>query len=127
MSSYGWVAVRAANLLSNHLTDTPREAWRMAAREAFPHSQSLQEKGCPRSAFLGLCEEGLVSSVSPGDYCRATKNKEYALRALELLRTEPELSAEPFELWMRVTESRYVQYNQQMEVVVALWVAGLVK
>ena len=35
----------------------------MAATEIFPMSVSLQKKGCPRGAFLGLCEDGLVSVV----------------------------------------------------------------
>jgi hypothetical protein len=48
---------------------------------------SAQKKGCPRGAFLGLCEEGLVKGIPAGNYTTSKDNKAYAVRAAELLIT----------------------------------------
>lgn len=86
MSKYGAVAVRAVGLMLWEPGTPPGEAWASAAERVFPDSPSSREKGCPKSAFLGLCEEGRVAGASPGAYTRSVLNKEYAVRGLEVLR-----------------------------------------
>jgi hypothetical protein len=126
MREYGEVAVGAAELTQTGGVQPP-EAWERAAQNVFPHSASLQEKGCPRGAYLGLCEDGLVVGVPAGMYTRSRDNKGYALRAVELLAAEPGLAdAGPRALWERVLGGQAKAYNSQMDVVLALWQHGLI-
>lgn len=53
----------------------------------------VKKKGCPRNAFLGLYEEGLVKGIPSGNYTRSKKNKEYAIKAVKILKGAPELSS----------------------------------
>ena len=127
MTKYGEVATRAVGLLLWEPDTSPVEAWASAAARVFPDSPSSREKGCPKSAFLGLCEEGIVAGVSPGSYTRSVLNKEYAVRGLGALRSLPELATDPRQLWLTATNGKHVQPNSQMEVLTALWDAGLVR
>jgi hypothetical protein len=105
---------------------TPSEAWNVAASEIFPLSESLQKKSCPRNAYLGLCEEGLVAGVSGNTYRRSRYNKDYAVRAVKLLKEEPELAnTSPGTLWERVILGKAKKHNSQMHVVLSLWQEGL--
>ena len=36
--------------------------------EVFPTQESSRKKGCPQSAFLGLCEDGYVKGIPQGRY-----------------------------------------------------------
>ena len=121
MSSYGKVALVARRLLVEREGLDPREAWDDAARLIFPSSPSCQKKGCPRAAFLGLCEEGLVKGVTRGTYTRSRKNKGYALKAVELLTEDPTLVQCKARLWERVVYPQSKAHNDQMDVVLALW------
>lgn len=126
MREYGEVAVGATEL-ARRTGAQPPEAWEEASRTVFSHSVSLQDKGCPRSAYLGLCEEGLVLGIPAGSYTRSRDNKAYALRAVELLASEPVLAdSGPMELWERVMGGQPKAYNSQMDVVLALWRQGLI-
>jgi hypothetical protein len=82
MSEYADLAKRAVGLMLWEPGTDPRKAWSRAGEEVFPHSQSAREKGCPKSTFLGLCEEGLVPGAPAGSYTNSRLNKEYGLRAL---------------------------------------------
>ena len=127
MSKYGHTAVRAVGLMLWEPGIVPGEAWVAAAERVFPDSPSSREKGCPKSAFLGLCEEGVIAGVPPGAYTRSLLNKEYAVRGLQVLRRSPELAADSGELWRRATAGKEIRSNSQMEVLIALWEAGLVR
>jgi len=39
-------------------------------------------KGCPRGAFLELCEAGMIKGIASGKYTRSKRNKEYAIDAV---------------------------------------------
>ena len=126
MNKYGDAAVRAVKLYGR-LAASPQEAWDKATTDLFGVASSSQEKGCPRGAFLGLCEEGLLSGFPKGRYTRSNKNKEYALHALRLLRNRQDLANDLDGLWRAVMNGTQKQHNSQMDVVVALWVSGLLK
>jgi hypothetical protein len=64
MGKYGEVAVKAVEDFQAGRAKTVTDAWDVAAQQVFPISLSAQQKGCPKSTFLGLCELGLVSGVS---------------------------------------------------------------
>jgi hypothetical protein len=68
-----------------------------------------------------------VAGIPAGTYTRSRDNKQYALRAVELLVAEPSLAdAEPKILWDRVMDGEPKAYNSQMDVVLALWHSGLI-
>ncbi len=132
MSKYGDVAVRATNLVQSGACTSPLEAWRAAAREVFPEKMPSQNKCCPKSAYLGLCEEGVVAGIPRGDYTSSRENKSYALRAVRLLRHMPSLADRAardgggMELWRRVVRAEWKHPNGQMDVVLALWSRHLI-
>lgn len=128
MKAYGEVAVEAVELLRGRAYTHPRDAWTAAARAIFPHSRSLQDKACPRGAFLGLCSAGLVRGVPKGEYSRRpTSNGRYAVDAVQLLWANRELVDEgPEGLWLRVMDSVEKRSNSQMDVVLALWDKGII-
>lgn len=90
-------------------------------------------KGCPKSAFLGLCEYGWVKGIEPTSEFGAetSPNKCYALVAADYLfyRNEnKELT--PSDLWYLV-KKKYTggakSHNGQMNVVLALRYEGFLK
>lgn len=125
MTSYGEAAVTAARLYTSGRAESPKDAWLRAADQIFGAGTSSAQKGCPRNAFLGLCEEGLVKGVAGGQYTRSKKNKAYALEAVAILRQNPELAANPNVLWDVVMGNEEKRHNSQMHVVVGLWNEGL--
>jgi hypothetical protein len=127
VSKYGRVALRAAEILKRGWDTSPRDAWRLAAAEVFPAKVPSQKKACPKGAFLGLVEDGLVVDV-PAQPCGAgVDNKAYAVEAVRLLVRSPSLAeAGPGELWLRVMNGRDKRPNSQMDVVLALWERGLI-
>ena len=124
MSKYGTIAVRAAKRVREENGLCPISAWKTSAEDIFPEQKASQEKGCPRNAFLGLAEEGLIRGVPPGRYTRSLDNKDYALEAVKLLRISPDLSDDPKQLWECVMHGRNKQHNGQMDVAIALWKNG---
>ena len=86
MNKYGQVAIVATELYRLGQVSSPSAAWELSVKEIFPDSESSREKGCPRGAYLGLCEAGLITGIPSGKYSRSEKNKSYALEAVELIR-----------------------------------------
>ena len=131
MKTYGDVAEKAVELIT--AKSLPAfEAWKVAAKFVFPQSVASQEKGCPRSAFLGLCAAGIVRGVPAGDYGKSGTgpNAQYALAAAEIVRsTKNVVLLDKDFLWKQVlsivgAEAGKVQ-NHQMEVVLRLAAKGL--
>jgi hypothetical protein len=91
----------------------------------YPTSPLARKKGCPRGAFLGLCEEGLVKGIPAGHYGASRDNKAYALRAAELL-TAGAQNWSRSALWQAVTDDPEKTHNSQMDIVLALWKNGLI-
>ena len=121
MGKYGDAAIKANKVLLAGLAKSPSEAWSYAVKEIFPLSVSLQNKGCPRTTYLGLCEEGLIKGVPPGKYTRSSKNRGYAIDAVKLLKEEPVLADDPELLWSKVVRGERKVSNNQMDVAIALW------
>lgn len=125
MKKYREVAVKAANLLQSGEVPHPVAAWDKAAAIVFAHSTSLQDKGCPKSAFLGLCNEGMIRGLPPSGYAKPGKNGEYAVTAVNILRSNRFLATQPDLLWTKVA-GRTKSSNSQMEVVIGLWEANCI-
>ena len=124
MSKYGTIAVCAAKKVREGNGLCPISAWKTSAEEIFPEQTASREKSCPRNAFLGLAEEGLICGIPPGRYTRSIDNKGYALEAVKLLQTSPDLSDNSTQLWECVMQGQIKQRNGQMDVAIALWKNG---
>ena len=118
-TKFGLAAVKATELAIRGVE--PADAWRSAALVIFPDSRDSQEKGCPKSAFLGLAEAGQIAGIPSGKYTTSIDNKRYALDALRLLQANSTFAKNPDELWRRVLKGDRKKHNDQMYVVIALW------
>ena len=121
MSKYAQIALDSVVDLKNNVNLSPVDAWSNNAKDKYPDKPSAQTKSCPKSAFLGLCEDGLISGVKVGSYTSSKRNKSYALAALSHLKANPNLNEK--ELWSLVSDKRP---NEQMAVVKALYSKGYI-
>ncbi len=124
-TKYGRAAVLATHNFVTSIANSPMGAWKLAVTSLFPDSTSAQSKGCPRGAYLGLCEEGMVKGIAPGSYTASKQNKSYALQAYSLLLSDSSLSKDSQNLWKKVIGGGEKVHNNQMDVVLALWESGL--
>ena len=124
VEQYGRVAVEATRLLIADTTLTAAAAWDAAASR-ITTSQASRDKGCPRGAFLGLCEAGLLQGVCPSGGDGGGLNGQYAVRAAKALRINPGLQYDRMELWHQSCLDRRKAHNGQMDVVVGLSQSGL--
>ena len=127
MGRYGTAALVAVARVGKSEDHNPVTAWYTAVKEVFPTSKSQQRKGCPRGAFLGLCEEGLIRGVPRGRYTRSKLNKSYAVRAIDLIQADVTLTRDLQRLWQKIMGGTTMSENGQMDVVAALWDAGLIQ
>jgi hypothetical protein len=126
MGKFGEVAVEATRRLNSAEVSDPREAWHSAA-QALGCSQDMAVKSCPRSAYLGLCEEGLVNGAPRGRWTKSVDNKRYAVDAVRSLRKCPSWLYKPTTcLWREVIQPRIIRHNDQIDVVFELWRNGLI-
>ena len=127
MGKYGRASLLALERIQESSVVDPVAAWKSAVAQVFPNSQSSQEKGCPKGAFLGLCSDGLVKGVEPGNYTRSKENKKYAVKAVHLLKQDPSLSERPNDLWNAILDGEEKVENSQTDVVIALWNSGAIE
>jgi hypothetical protein len=116
---YGEGALLAARQESS-VSINPKTRWETAMERLYPTSPSAQKKGCPRGAFLGLCEEGLIKGIPAGHYTELKDDKAYAVSAVALL-AEGTQHWSRSALWREVTNGAETKHNSQMDVVLALW------
>jgi len=121
MNKYSEIALHAVKLVHTDVEVSPVDAWAEAAILYYPDSKPSQKKSCPKSSFLGLCEDGRIEKIKAGSYTKSKDNKKYALEAVSLLKINPNLSEK--DLWNNISSKKY---NQQMHVVSALFKAGLI-
>ena len=129
MNKYGEVAVNAVHSILRGEEVHPHNAWQEAASKAFGEGTWAQRKGCPKNAFLGLCEAGLVYGIASGKYARTNsqqKNKNYAIQAVSILRERPDLQEDKIRLWKVVMNGNDMSHNSQMDVVLSLWKNNLI-
>lgn len=126
MNKYGKAAVDAVVRIHNGQTNNPAAAWETATENIFGKGTAGQKKGCPKNAFLGLCEDGLIKGIKAGSYTNSTLNKHYALEAVRILKENPGYKPSQRELWDQILNGESKSYNNQMAVVLALWEKGLI-
>jgi hypothetical protein len=116
---YGQAALMATKQVPSS-DISPVARWESAMEELYPTSTAARKKSCPRGAFLGLCEEGLVKGIPAGHYKASRDDKAYAVRAVTLL-TEGTQLRSTNALWRAVTNGAEKAHNNQMDIVLALW------
>lgn len=123
MTTYEEMTLKAIELLPE--AESYESAWLNAARIC-NKSVSVQKKGCPKNAFLGLAESGLIKNV-PAKFSHQpqSRNAQYAIKAVKLLKQEPCLAENKKRLWNAAMEAPK-EHNGQMGVVLALWNKGLI-
>ena len=126
MSQYGEVALRAAETLRGSSMDS-RDAWRAAARQVIRGSESSRDKKCPEGAFLGLAYAGAIDGVSGAFSSDGGENGLYGRKAWKALLSNPDLAADRDALWELACGDGRKQQNGQLDVVLALWSAGLLR
>jgi len=127
MGDYGEVAVEVTQRISWKERFDIYRMWERIVRENF-QTESLIRNTSPRGVYLGLCESGLIVGIEAGKYCKKClkQNKGYALTAVELLKKDSLYRGmSPGELWREV-EKTGKDHNHQMDVVIALWKAGMI-
>ncbi len=83
MTKYGQAAVNAVSI-SKIQNFSPSDAWDKSCK-ALGTTQKAKYKPCPRTVFLGLCEQGYVKGISKGKYLK--RNDQFLInkyRALAL-------------------------------------------
>ncbi|GKX61977.1 hypothetical protein SOASR032_05460 [Pragia fontium] len=111
---YGSIAIKAVKLIYDDRY-SPENAWKIAVKG--------KEKGCPRAAFLGLCFGGFVVDVKDIKQTKLTKNGDYAVTAVNIISTHPDIPYSSMALWRAVGENfdNFPKtHNGQMHVVLAL-------
>lgn len=131
MGDYGQAAVKATQLIASGKESSPVTAWDRTTSASFGKGTSSQMKSCPRDAYLGLCESGLVRGIPSGSYTKSQMNKLYSVTAVQLIKAKPSLgNLSERDLWTTVLKhlrrNTGKTYNQQMDVVLALFHNGLV-
>lgn len=126
-------AMTALKVIKTHnLFPTLALAWKATIKD-LPTSKSVQEKSCPKNAFLGLCEKGLVKGIPKGKYLKSNRhnlNKDYAITAVDILRTYTEHDFTPIQLWKKVRLELDLgdkSHDSQMHVVLGLWDEKLIQ
>lgn len=122
MNKYAQIALKATELAKKTQMH-PARAWEAIATKTFTNKPSAQIKGCPKSAFLGLAQAGLIKGVPPGSYTQSKLNSLYALAAVALLQEDASWSQKTKkEMWEQVAEADGKKaHNSQIDVVLALW------
>jgi hypothetical protein len=115
MGQYGKTAIQAALYVKSGMS--AENAWDKAVHEII-QKKSSQDKMCPRNAFYGLFSK--IPDNSNG------KNAEYAKRALTILQNHPEAKYTTKELWLMTLNGEQKAHNQQMDVVLSLWLQKLI-
>ena len=127
MTNYARAAILAVEICQESATPDPVAAWETAVARFIPKI-SGRLKSCPRCTFLGLCDAGLIKGIAAGAYLgRRNKNARYAVTAVELLRENPAVARDTVAMWRMVMAGEAKKANGQMEIVGALWSAGMIE
>ena len=127
MNLYGKTAVKAVELFA--YTHDIKKAWTEAVQK-FTNSHSARVKGCPKNTFFGLCYAGQIKGISiQPPQGKKSKNAEYAILAIHLLKKDMSWANKKAELWAEIQKiiGKEKKHNSQLDVVIALWNEGLIQ
>ena len=120
MGVFGDIALQAWKSAA-HEGVSPPDAWRAAIEEQYPDPtkrKNALKHTCPKGAFLGLCQKGIVRGIRAGNYTDSVKSSGLALSAVERLKADPSLAARKSRLVQLVFGNRA---PAELDVVLALW------
>jgi hypothetical protein len=127
MNLYGKTAVKAVELFA--YTHDIKKAWTEAVQE-FTNSHSARVKGCPKNTFFGLCYAGQIKGISiQPPQGKKSKNAEYAILAIHLLKKDMSWANKKAELWAEIQKiiGEEKKHNSRLDVVIALWNEELIQ
>jgi hypothetical protein len=127
MGVFGDIALRAWRLAAREKI-SPIDAWRNAVNEHYidpKQRRNALQHTCPKGAFLGLSQNGLVRDIEAGSYTKSIRSCGYAMAALDQLRADPSLANDRPKLESMVFGDRTP--NDEVDVVLALWKEHLIK
>ena len=127
MNLYGKTAVKAVELFA--YTHDIKKAWTEAVQE-FTNSHSARVKECPKNTFFGQCYAGQIKGISiQPPQGKKSKNAEYAILAIHLLKKDMSWANKKAELWAEIQKiiGEEKKHNSQLDVVIALWNEGLIQ
>ena len=125
MSKYAQAAVDIVKRCQNAQSPDLKSEWDKSMMEMYPNQEPARTKSCPRNAFLGLCESGMVAGISKESYgvSEGNRNKRYAVKAAHLvLDGQTDKKA----IWESVREKAKTP-NSQVDIVLAINLAGLLR
>ncbi|MEK3707104.1 hypothetical protein MKY87_23955 [Paenibacillus sp. FSL R7-0198] len=128
-NKYVQAAINAVDYVQNKKFVNPVEAWNFATGDLFGEGSWGQRKGCPRTAFLGLCEDGYVRGIPQGRYNHKENslNKRYAIDTVKLFHEDSSMvHVDSKKLWTVVTEGKVIKSNYQVDIVKGLWGKGMI-
>ena len=126
MNKYAQIAINVVKRINLDNSINPKEAWEIEANNLFGEGKASAKKGCPKNAFLGLCEEGLIKGIPKGEYITRSDNlnKEYVLEAYKYLKNNNS-NITPLELWRKIGMDKK-SHNSQMNILCELFKLGLI-
>ncbi|QDY32688.1 DUF6979 family protein [Clostridium sporogenes] len=125
MNKYAQIAINVVKRINSNSSIDPKLAWEIEADKIFEGRKVSVRKGCPKNAFLGLCEEGLIKGIPKGIYNTKSNslNKEYVLDGYKYLK-DNDKNIKPRELWKQIGMGEKA-YNSQMDILCGLFKSGL--
>ncbi|MGL4801614.1 MAG: DUF6979 family protein [Cetobacterium sp.] len=129
MNKYAKVAIEAAKELQSMEKDKQKEInlgnlWKEKCKENEFKEASIK-KGCPRLAFIGLCENNLIKGIEIKNSDKESLNKNYAVEAVKVLKNNKKNYTSK-ELWEEIG-NKDKTHNRQMDIVLALWEKGMIE
>lgn len=129
MNKYAKVAIEVAEELQSMKKEEQKkidlgDLWKEKCKENEFKEASIK-KGCPRLAFIGLCENNLIKGIEIKNSDKESLNKNYAVEAVKVLKNNKK-NYTPKELWKEIG-NKDKKHNSQMDIILALWEKGMIE
>ena len=129
MNKYVKVALEVAEELQSMEKEEQKkidlgDLWKEKCKENEFKEASIK-KGCPRLAFIGLCEKNLIKDIEIKNSNKESLNKNYAIEAVKVLKNDKRNYTSK-ELWKKIG-NKDKKHNSQMNIVLALWEKGMIE
>lgn len=129
MNKYAKVAIEVAEELQSMKKEEQKkidlgDLWKEKCKENEFKEASIK-KGCPRLAFIGLCENNLIKGIEIKNSDKESLNKNYAVEAVKVLKNDKR-NYTGKELWEEIG-NKDKKHNSQMNIVLALWEKGMIE
>lgn len=129
MNKYAKVAIEVAEELQSMKKEEQKkidlgDLWKEKCKENEFKEASIK-KGCPRLAFIGLCENNLIKGIEIKNSDKESLNKNYAVEAVKVLKNDKKNYTSK-ELWEEIG-NKDKKHNSQMNIVLALWKKGMIE